>query len=228
MSRMTPAAVHWGPLMRAGTVEVIGECRRVLPGLARNIGTATSIHRSGQAENIPAAGASVTSGPVPVAVCLPGVPGSVPVARRFVRESLSWCPRADDLAQAVTELAGNAVCWSASGEGGTFVVRVRIAPRWARIEVTDNGPASLPTAESNGRGLLIAAAVTDRSGTTFGPDGSRTAWAEVTWPQPAMPVAPADPLHDADRVGRKIGAIDHPVARIEPYSTTTYGRSQIP
>jgi hypothetical protein len=35
----------------------------------------------------------------------PGLPASVPAARRFVSGFLVGCPRADDLAQAVTELA---------------------------------------------------------------------------------------------------------------------------
>jgi anti-sigma regulatory factor (Ser/Thr protein kinase) len=116
---------------------------------------------------------------------LPGVPVSVQAARRFVRDTLSGCPRADDLALAVTELASNAINWSAAGETGTFTVTVRIAPRWARVEVTDPGPATTPTAESNGWGLGIIAAVTDRHGTEHGPGPARTSWTEATWPAPA-------------------------------------------
>jgi len=120
-------------------------------------------------------------------VTLPGTAASVPAARQFIRRALGGCSRADDLAQAVTELAANAVAWSAAGEGGTFTVRLRTAPRWARIEVTDPGPAPLPRAvlppaAGNGWGLNIVTAVTDRSGSTTGPGHSRTAWAEVTWP----------------------------------------------
>jgi len=114
----------------------------------------------------------------------------VPAARRFAREALNGCPRADDLSLAVTELAGNAVAWSAAGHrhGGTFTVRVRTAPRWARIEVTDPGPATArPPAPGNGWGLAIVAAVTDRAGTTGGPGPARTAWAEVTWPPGGTP-----------------------------------------
>jgi len=79
--------------------------------------------------------------PAAMQITLSGTPASVPAARRFVREVLCGCPRADDLALAVTELATNAVAWSAAGHGdsGTFTVRVRTAPRWARIEVTDPG-----------------------------------------------------------------------------------------
>jgi anti-sigma regulatory factor (Ser/Thr protein kinase) len=116
---------------------------------------------------------------------LPGVPESVQAARRFVRDMLDGCPRADDLAQAVTELGSNALLWSAAGEGGTFTVTVRTAPRWARVEVTDPGPAPSPGAESNGWGLGIVAALTDRHDTSHGPGPARTCWAEATWPGPA-------------------------------------------
>jgi anti-sigma regulatory factor (Ser/Thr protein kinase) len=118
----------------------------------------------------------------PARLHLAGVARSVPEARRFVRAVLAGCPRAADLAQAVTELAANAVAWSAAGEGGTFTVTVRTAPRWARIEVTDPGPARHPTAIPNGWGLGIVAMVTDRHDTTHGPGTTRTAWAEATWP----------------------------------------------
>jgi signal transduction histidine kinase len=117
-----------------------------------------------------------------MAISLPGIPVSVGVARRFVGDAVSGCPRIDDLILAVSELASNAVAWSASGQDGTFTIRVRTAPRWARIEVTDLGPAALTTASSNGWGLGIVAQITDRTGTTISQAGARTAWAEVTWP----------------------------------------------
>jgi hypothetical protein len=112
---------------------------------------------------------------------LPGTAASVPAARRFVADALGGCPRADDLILAVSELVSNAVAHSASGQGGAIVVQVRTAPRWARIEVTDDGPAAGRPSRRNGWGLQIVASVTDRSGATIQPDGRRTAWAEVTW-----------------------------------------------
>jgi two-component sensor histidine kinase len=124
---------------------------------------------------------TATATPRPLRLQLTGAAGSVPDARRFVRDTLAGCPRADDLAQAVTELAANAIAWSAAGEGGTFTVTIRRAPRWARVEVTDPGPALLPAATGNGWGLGIVAMVTDRSGATYGPGSQRTAWAEATW-----------------------------------------------
>jgi anti-sigma regulatory factor (Ser/Thr protein kinase) len=114
-------------------------------------------------------------------VSLPGIAVSVSAARAFVRNALAGCPRADDLVQAASELAANAVVWSSSGEGGTFTVRVRTAPRWARVEVIDNGPAARPRDLSNGWGLEIVATITDRASASLGADGSRTTWAEATW-----------------------------------------------
>ena len=55
----------------------------------------------------------------------------------LAREALTGCPRTDDLVLAVSELASNAVIHSASGQGGTFTIRLRTAPRWARVEITD-------------------------------------------------------------------------------------------
>jgi serine/threonine-protein kinase RsbW len=158
--------------------------------------TASAVKGTGLAAAIES-GVTVSTGPprkVKVSLC--GQPASVPAARQFVRDTLDGCPRADDLALAVTELATNAIAWSASGEDGTFTVTVRAAPRWARIEVTDPGPARQPTAHGNGWGLRIVAAITDRAGTTHGPGRTRTAWAEVTWPAEATPVtAPPGSRH---------------------------------
>jgi hypothetical protein len=122
--------------------------------------------------------------PAAAQISLRGVRASVPAARQFIADALPGCPRADDLILAASELAANAVCRSASGEGGRFTLRVRTAPRWARVEVTDSGPALLPPAERNGWGLRIVGEVTDRSGATIRADGPRTGWAEVTWPLP--------------------------------------------
>jgi len=123
-----------------------------------------------------------TARPEPAAeITLPGIPASASLARRFVRDALPGCPRADDLILAVSELASNAIAWSASGRGGMFTVRVRTTQRLARAEVTDEGPAQASSASRNGWGLGIVTAVTDRAGSVVGADSRRTAWAEVTW-----------------------------------------------
>jgi anti-sigma regulatory factor (Ser/Thr protein kinase) len=114
---------------------------------------------------------------------LPGTLAAVAIARKLAREALTGCPRADDLVLAISELASNAVIHSASGQGGTFALRVRTAPSWARVEISDQGPAvNRPPIARNGWGLAIVADVTDRTGVTSQADGHRTAWAEVTWP----------------------------------------------
>jgi anti-sigma regulatory factor (Ser/Thr protein kinase) len=115
-------------------------------------------------------------------VALPGTPESVAVSRRFVTQALGDCPRTDDLVLAVSELASNAVPWSASGEGGLFLVRVRRVTLWARIEVADAGAATSASEPGNGYGLEIVRQVTDRSGANHHPGGGRTSWAECTWP----------------------------------------------
>jgi two-component sensor histidine kinase len=124
----------------------------------------------------------VATSPPAVTVTLPGIPASVPIARRLVRETLAGCPRAGDLMLAVTELAANAGSHSVSGQGGSFTVQLRTAPGWARVDVTDEGPSPVRPLASNGWGLTIVAGITDRAGTIIQPDGCRTAWAEVRWP----------------------------------------------
>jgi two-component sensor histidine kinase len=124
----------------------------------------------------------IATSPPAVTATLPGTPKSVPVARRLVRETLTGCPRAGDLMLTVTELAANSIKHSASGHGGSFTVQVRTDPGWARVEVTDDGPAQGNTSVSNGWGLAIVADVTDQTGAIIQPDGRRTAWAEVFWP----------------------------------------------
>ena len=121
-------------------------------------------------------------GPTDQLVARSGMPSSVPVARRLVRGALPGCPRADDLLSAATELASNAITHSASGQYGTFTMRVRTAPRWARLEVTDQGTREGPPSPSNGWGLTIVGGVTDRAGTLTQLDGKRVAWCEVSWP----------------------------------------------
>ena len=132
----------------------------------------------------------IAPGTTDLTAALPGMPAAVSIARRLGREALADCPRADDLVLAVSELATNAVIHSASGQGATFAIRIRTAPLWVRVEITDLGPTPNPSAARNGLGLAIVADVTDRTGATIQTDGSRVAWAEVTWPMALQPVGP--------------------------------------
>jgi hypothetical protein len=125
---------------------------------------------------------------------------------RLVREALSDCPRADDLMLAVTELTTNGISHSASGQGGSFTVRLRTAPSWARIEDTDDGPAAGDPSPRNGWGLAIVAGVTDRASAVIQPDGCRTAWCDVSWPSP-------EPDGQLARLSESLTAEHGPVSR---------------
>ncbi|MBV9207830.1 MAG: ATP-binding protein [Actinobacteria bacterium] len=177
-----------------------------------------------------------------------GTPASVPEARRFVGELLAGCPARDALMICVSELCANAIAHTASGRGGVFTVEVdRPRDGVARVAVTDDGGASVPSAGSldlmaedglmaeGGRGLAMVAACTGRWGfTETGP--GRTVWAEATWPvavpsprRPAGPGGsgshtghggPADP----DELTSSIG----PIGRIGPISTGRFSPRPAP
>jgi len=132
----------------------------------------------------------IAPGSADLTATLPGTPAAVAVARQLTREALTGCPRADDLVLTVSELASNAVIHSASGQGGTFTIRLRTAPGRVRVEISDDGPAARPSPARNGWGLAIVAEVTDRTGATIQPDGIRLAWAEVAWPLALQTVGP--------------------------------------
>ena len=88
----------------------------------------------------------------------------------------------------VSELCANAIAHTASGCGGVFTVEVH-CPRdgVARVAVTDDGGASVPTVGTGGlmaeggRGLALVAACTSRWGYAEAYPG-RTVWAEASWP----------------------------------------------
>jgi hypothetical protein len=126
--------------------------------------------------------AARTDAPGAVEAEYKGLPESVPATRQFVRDSLTGCPRLEDLVLAVSEFAANTVAWCVGGlVGETFTIRVRTAPRWARVELTESGPSLVPPGLSNDWGLDIVTAFTDRSGAILHPDGARTVFAEATW-----------------------------------------------
>jgi Histidine kinase-like ATPase domain len=156
------------------------------PGTGPARSTAADHASNGAASTASAHPAAAASSPAWHAT-LPGLSASVPAVRSLVRAALPGCPRADDLALAVTELAANAVTHSAARHTGTYTLTIRTAPRWARIEITDPGPALQPSPPGNGWGQPIIAAVTDRHGTCQGPGPARTTWAEVTWPAAHQP-----------------------------------------
>ncbi|MEV0263157.1 ATP-binding protein [Streptomyces sp. NPDC050617] len=126
----------------------------------------------------------------------PGELRCVSAARRFITRHLRdsrYEPLIDDVVLLVSELAGNAVVHTRSGEPhGTFSVRLRPTCSALRISVLDQGGYKVPHVRhgcgERGRGLGLVDAIADRWGTD-GDGSGRTVWFEVSEP-PARP-APA-------------------------------------
>lgn len=126
---------------------------------------------------------------MPETLTLPGLPSMVPLARRAVRALAGDSPRLRDIELVVDELAANAVLHSAAGQGGGFGLMVDTAPGWARIEVSDPGPAPAAAqrdAEGHDeyrQGLVIVAEFSDKWGQDKDADGRSVRWAEFRWAQ---------------------------------------------
>jgi anti-sigma regulatory factor (Ser/Thr protein kinase) len=117
----------------------------------------------------------------------PGLPESIGQARAWVAGLLpAGCPRADDVALVVSELATNAVLHSASGApGGVFEIRVDVEPGVVAVAVADAGPALVPASRQGefGRGLVLVATLADAYEAIAGEAG-RTAWCRLDWSTP--------------------------------------------
>ena len=116
--------------------------------------------------------------------------------RRFTAAVLGDRPGVDLVVLAASELAGNAILHTASGDpGGQFVVHIAaFADRWqVRVDdaggpdhprVHENGCAELCDLAEAGRGLAMVAAVS-RAWGVLGDKYSRAVWAEIPHPRPA-------------------------------------------
>ncbi|MFE7116015.1 ATP-binding protein [Streptomyces sp. NPDC057654] len=126
----------------------------------------------------------------------PGELRCVSAARRFITRQLRdsrYEPLTDDVVLLVSELAGNAVVHTRSGEPhGTFTVRLRPTCSALRISVLDQGGYKVPHVRhgcgERGRGLGLVAAIADRWGTD-GDGSGRTVWFEIA--QPPVRTSPA-------------------------------------
>lgn len=117
----------------------------------------------------------------------PGCTSMVPAARAFVRGMLSDSPRQRDAELIASELVGNSMRHTPSGDGGEVTVTVAVEPGRARIAVHDAGAGDwqsipgLPSDEDDhGRGLLIVYQTADKVGHDVSEDG-QTMWAELAW-----------------------------------------------
>ncbi|HTT52547.1 MAG TPA: ATP-binding protein [Streptosporangiaceae bacterium] len=117
----------------------------------------------------------------------PARPEQVAEARRFVRGLLAGCPVADDAVLCVSELAGNCVTHSASGQlGAVFTVRADVHDgEYVWLEVADGGGV-WGEVERDGRphGLDIIGALASESGVAGCARTGWVVWARIDWPLP--------------------------------------------
>lgn len=131
-------------------------------------------------------------------------------ARRYAAAAVGGSPAADLAVLAVSELAGNAVRWTRSGQpGGRYALRLVVAPlSHAAVFVADQGPVAGRCAgpgSEGGRGLRIVAAIAQAWGVTragcsasagpvhgepteaarvLGAAGGQCVWFRTGWQQP--------------------------------------------
>jgi anti-sigma regulatory factor (Ser/Thr protein kinase) len=115
----------------------------------------------------------------------PGEGRQLEVLRRWLASLLPDSEALDDLVLVATELASNAICHTASGQGGRFAVEVTRCRSVVRIGVTDGGGPGRPRviedpAAERGRGLLLVRALSVRTGACRAGAG-RLVWADVRW-----------------------------------------------
>jgi anti-sigma regulatory factor (Ser/Thr protein kinase) len=114
------------------------------------------------------------AGPQLIAFVLPGIPQSVPVARRQVRAALSLHglgEYADDAEMITSELVTNAVQHACANGTQTIGVTLTYAgcPATVTVAVSDSSPRGpvrrdTPTSGEQGRGLQIVEALSARWG----------------------------------------------------------------
>jgi anti-sigma regulatory factor (Ser/Thr protein kinase) len=138
----------------------------------------------------------------------PGLAEHLTEVRQFTQMVLGDAPGADLVLMVVSELAGNAIVHTASGEpGGQFVVHLAaFADRW-QVRVDDQGSATEPRVvvdlidedeggdSESGRGLAMVAAIAQKWG-VLGDRYGRAVWAEI--PYPVQPLAGTDSVMSGD------------------------------
>ena len=117
----------------------------------------------------------------------PGCPEEIGRARRWARDVFSGSPWQEDVALIVTELATNAVLYTASGtDTGTIHLTLAVSACSTTVSVSDDGPsATAPRTshpaekEAHGRGFQMILALADHVETRFGQHGG-TVTARIT------------------------------------------------
>jgi hypothetical protein len=143
------------------------------------------------ASGAPQQGAGPLNGPPAPVPCLrwrrefPGEDRQLGVLRRWLESLLPDCPAREDVALVATELCTNAIQHTQSGRGGWFAVEITWHRSVVRVAVADRGAPAGPRmiddpAGEHGRGLLVVAGLSARTGVCGGPAG-RMVWADVPW-----------------------------------------------
>jgi len=113
----------------------------------------------------------------------PGEEWQLSAIRRWLTSLLPECPARDDVILVATELATNAVLHTKSGRGGLFDIEITRSEQVVRVAVADSGSPDSPRAVADpsgehGRGLLVVAALSTRTGTYLDHSG-RVVWADI-------------------------------------------------
>jgi len=119
------------------------------------------------------------------------------VMRRWLTSLLPAEPARDDVTLVATELASNAICHTASGQGGCFTVEIIWWQSVVRVGVADCGGPAQPQviedpAGEGGRGLLLVSCLSSRTG-VCGDQRGRLVWADVRWDGPGPASGAAAP-----------------------------------
>lgn len=122
----------------------------------------------------------------------PGEGRQLATLRRWLGSLLPDCPSRDDAISVATELASNALCHTASGQGGRFGVEITRHAAVVRVAVADSGGPGEPCviedpAAEHGRGLLLVRGLSVRTGVA-GDQRGRLVWADIAFdnPDPAL------------------------------------------
>jgi hypothetical protein len=137
----------------------------------------------------------------------PGHGRELSALRRWLVSLLPDCPARDDVLVVATELAGNAIEHTASGQDGWFAVEVVWHRSAVQVAVADRGGPAEPRVIDDpdgerGRGLRLVHGLSVRTGFA-GDQRGRWVWAQIAWtgPEGAAAVLPEDPYQLAIRDG---------------------------
>jgi anti-sigma regulatory factor (Ser/Thr protein kinase) len=124
---------------------------------------------------------------------IPGCPGQIMHARRFVRAAIEAHPRMDDAVLLVSELVTKVIQHTATSHDGTFEIVICALPGSIRIAVIDAGspfiPAPVPASSlrTAGRGVALIQALAQQWG-YHGNQHSGAVWFQLDDPSDLAPM----------------------------------------